>query len=82
MHKVAGKRGGLVNSSHHQAVGRLAPRFRASALSTDDAVIEAFEYARADGVPFLLAVQWHPEAMEPGLPLADRVLDALLRAKH
>jgi putative glutamine amidotransferase len=82
LHKIAGKRGGLVNSSHHQAVGRLAPAFRASAVSTDDAVIEAFEHARRDGQPFLLAVQWHPEAMEPGLPLADRVLDAFLSAKH
>ena len=82
MREIAGTRGGLVNSSHHQAVGRLAPGFRASALSTDDAVIEAYERAKPDGVPFLLAVQWHPEGMEPGLPLADRVLDAFLRSKH
>jgi putative glutamine amidotransferase len=82
LHAIVGKRGGLVNSSHHQAVGRLAGGFRAGALSTDDAVIEAFEYARPAGRPFFLAVQWHPEAMEPGLPLADKVLDAFLTAKH
>lgn len=82
LHAIAGKRGGLVNSSHHQAVARLAPGFRVSALSPEDAVIEAFEYARPDSKPFLLAVQWHPEGMEQGLPLADGVLDALLRAQH
>ena len=40
---------------------------------------EAFE-PLAEGGPFMLAVQWHPEAMEAGLPLADRVLDALITA--
>lgn len=81
LRRIAGKRGGLVNSSHHQAVGRLAPGFRVSALSTDDAVIEAFERAKPEGAPFLLAVQWHPEGMEAGLPLADHVLDAFLSAR-
>ncbi len=82
LHKIAGKRGGLVNSSHHQAVGHLAPGFRVSAVSTDDAVVEAFEHLDPAGKPFLLAVQWHPEGMEAGLPLADRVLDSLLNAKQ
>jgi putative glutamine amidotransferase len=75
---LAGGRGGLVNTSHHQAVDRLAPGFRISARS-EDGVIEAFEADRAHAQPFLLGVQWHPEAMEPGLPLADRLLDAFLR---
>jgi gamma-glutamyl-gamma-aminobutyrate hydrolase PuuD len=52
------------------------------ALSTDDAVIEAYERAKPESAPFLLAVQWHPEGMEAGLPLADSVLDAFLRAEH
>jgi gamma-glutamyl-gamma-aminobutyrate hydrolase PuuD len=64
-------------------VARLAPGFRVSAVSPEDAVIEAFEYARPDARPFLLAVQWHPEGMETGLPLADGVLDALITgAQH
>lgn len=81
MHAIAGALGGLVNSSHHQAVGRLAPGFVVSAASRDD-VVEAYEPVDGSARPFLLAVQWHPEGMEPGLPLADRVLDALLSAKH
>ncbi|HET9096695.1 MAG TPA: gamma-glutamyl-gamma-aminobutyrate hydrolase family protein [Candidatus Baltobacteraceae bacterium] len=78
LRRLAGTAAGTVNSSHHQAIERLADGFRVSAVSTDG-VIEAFEPAGAGG-PFLLAVQWHPEAMAPGEPLADRVLDALLRA--
>lgn len=78
LHRLAGAAAGTVNSSHHQAVERLAGGFRVGALSTDG-VIEAFEPADGGG-PFLLAVQWHPEAMAPGQPLADRVLDALLRS--
>lgn len=76
LHEIAGALGGLVNSSHHQAVDRLAEGFRTTACSRDE-VVEAFEPTRRRG-PFSLAVQWHPEAMEPGLPLADRVLDAFL----
>jgi putative glutamine amidotransferase len=71
-----------VNSSHHQAVARLAPGFRVSAVSPEDAVIEAFECAQPQSRPLLLAVQWHPEGMDDGLPLADGVLDAFLSAEH
>jgi len=81
VHEIAGALGGLVNSSHHQAVARLAPGFIVSAASRDD-VVEAYEPADRSAKPFLLAVQWHPEGMEPGLPLADRVLDALLTAEY
>ncbi len=51
----------LVNSSHHQAVARVAPGFRVTAHSPDG-VIEAIEpEAASSGKRFLLAVQWHPE---------------------
>jgi putative glutamine amidotransferase len=80
---IAGGLRGAVNSSHHQAVDRLAGGFRVSARS-DDGVIEAFErtgYARGPE-RFLLAVQWHPEAITPGAAMGDGVLDALLLAEH
>lgn len=77
LHGIAVALGGLVNTSHHQAVDELAEVFRISAWSPDG-IVEAFEPARPHGSPFTLAVQWHPEGMEAGLPLADRVLDAFL----
>lgn len=76
---IAGSNTGTVNSSHHQAVDRLAEPFRRSALAADG-TIEAYEYADASPHPFFLAVQWHPERMEPGSPLSDGVLDAFLKA--
>jgi putative glutamine amidotransferase len=46
-----------VNSRHHQSVGRVAPAFVPSAVSSDG-VIEAIE--RPDAT-FCVGVQWHPE---------------------
>ena len=77
--RISGLTEGITNSSHHQAVDRVAPGFRVSAWATDGTV-EAFELADPGAGPFFLAVQWHPEAMEPGMPLAEAVLDAFLSA--
>jgi putative glutamine amidotransferase len=46
-----------VLSSHHQAVGRLAPGWRVSAWGPDG-VVEAIENP---SYPHALGVQWHPE---------------------
>ncbi len=53
-----------VNSSHHQAVARLAKSLRATAVSRDG-VVEGMELAPAarDRLPYLLAVQFHPERL-------------------
>ncbi|MDR3090890.1 MAG: gamma-glutamyl-gamma-aminobutyrate hydrolase family protein [Clostridiales bacterium] len=50
-----------VNSFHHQAVGRLSDRLKATA-ATEGGVIEAVEYL---GDSFALGVQWHPECFSP-----------------
>lgn len=68
---------GAVNSSHHQAVARLAAPFRLAA-SAPDGTVEAYEYAASDARPFFLAVQWHPERMEAVSPLSHGVLDAFI----
>lgn len=52
--KVAG-----VNSFHHQAVNVVAPGFIVTA-KTEDGIIEAIE---SRNHPFVVGVQWHPEAM-------------------
>jgi putative glutamine amidotransferase len=51
--------GPLVNSSHHQAIGRPGKALMVAATSPDDGVIEALE--GTDPNQFLVAVQWHPE---------------------
>lgn len=79
LHRTVGALDGLVNSSHHQAVERLAEHFSASA-TTEDGLVEAFEPADASA-PFLLAVQWHPESMASS-PLSDALVDALLLSKY
>lgn len=59
--KIVGAGDLLVNSSHHQAIDRIAPGFRVTARS-QDGVIEAIEPEMAlSETRFLLAVQWHPE---------------------
>jgi len=47
-----------VNSVHHQGIGALADRFRATA-TTADGIIEAYESVDPEWP--LCAVQWHPE---------------------
>jgi putative glutamine amidotransferase len=51
-----------VNSSHHQAVAEITKPFRAAATSPDG-IIEAVELAESGILPYLLAVQFHPERL-------------------
>jgi putative glutamine amidotransferase len=53
-----------VNSSHHQAAGRVADGLQVTARSADG-IIEGLELAPPgrDRFPFLLAVQFHPERL-------------------
>jgi putative glutamine amidotransferase len=59
--------GGLklgVNSTHHQAVGRVAPSLRVTAASKDG-IVEGLEL-KLEGdhwLQFLLSVQFHPERL-------------------
>ncbi|MBM3834010.1 MAG: gamma-glutamyl-gamma-aminobutyrate hydrolase family protein [Verrucomicrobia bacterium] len=62
--QVFGKETLGVNSSHHQAIDRLAAPFAATAVSADG-IIEAAELRATDKQlsPYLLAVQFHPERL-------------------
>jgi putative glutamine amidotransferase len=53
-----------VNSSHHQAVEKVAKPLRITAVSIDG-IVEGLELRTADRhiLPFLLAVQFHPERL-------------------
>jgi len=53
-----------VNSTHHQAVAKVAPPLRVTAIS-DDGIIEALELKPGGSrwLPLLLSVQFHPERL-------------------
>lgn len=48
-----------VNSIHHQALDRLGSGVKVMARAPDG-IVESFE---VEGKPFVMAVQWHPEAL-------------------
>jgi putative glutamine amidotransferase len=62
--KITGAHKLGVNSTHHQAVDKIAAPLRAVAES-DDGIVEGLELKPGvlRGVPFLLSVQFHPERL-------------------
>jgi putative glutamine amidotransferase len=60
--QATGQRTLGVNSSHHQAIGKVARPLRVVAQSTDG-IIEAVELKEPRQLPFLLSVQFHPERL-------------------
>ena len=68
----------VVNSFHHQAVRQLSASLIATGWA-GDGVIEAVE--SAEGEPWLLAVQWHPEELQAEARSPDRGLFAALVAE-
>lgn len=70
-----------VNSSHHQAIGRLAEPFEVTARSSDG-VIEGMELKpeAARALPYFLAVQFHPERLFARHPEHLRLFQTFVRA--
>lgn len=69
-----------VNSTHHQAVNRVAPPLRIAARSPDG-IIEALE-ARPDleVLPYLVSVQFHPERLRDRYPVHARIFESFIQA--
>jgi putative glutamine amidotransferase len=67
-----------VNSSHHQAIGRVGDNLVVSAISPKDGVIEAVELDSPDH--FVVGVQWHPERTYTVSPLSRAIFAALVKA--
>jgi len=69
IHRVFGEREIGVNSSHHQAVDRVARPLQVTGRAPDG-VIEALELRPEDAglMPYLLGVQFHPERLTRGYP--------------
>lgn len=59
LYKILGDTVLEVNSTHHQAIKKVAPSLKTVAFS-EDGVIEAIE---AKDKEFCIGVQWHPEAL-------------------
>ena len=75
--ELAGAGSHTVNSTHHQAVSRVAPNFHVTARAPDG-VIEAIE--ANNGGRFLMAVQWHPERIFSQSPLSMALLRRFIEA--
>ena len=73
-----GGRGVAVNSSHHQAVDRIAPGLRISARSPDG-IIEGVETLNDEW--WVLGAQWHPEELVSTREPWDRSLFAAFAAR-
>jgi len=67
--KITGKQKLGVNSTHHQAVARVAAPLQVAAVSSDG-IIESLELrpGAAEMLPFLLSVQFHPERLVDRYP--------------
>jgi putative glutamine amidotransferase len=67
-----------VNSSHHQAAGKLGDGLQIAAQCPDDGVIEAIE--GTDAQHYVLAVQWHPEKNFDRDPASRKLFESLIQA--
>ncbi len=70
---------GSVNSNHHQGISIIADNL-VPVAKTKDGIIEAFQWEYPDNKAFLLAVQWHPERMEPENPFSLPIATAFIMA--
>jgi putative glutamine amidotransferase len=79
--KITGRRTLGVNSTHHQAVGRIAPPLKATAAS-EDGIVEGMELKpKLNGLlPFFLSVQFHPERLAARHSEHRAILEAFARA--
>ena len=79
--RIFGRRTIRVNSTHHQAIDRLAAPFRATATGPDG-LIEATELApTGDGQwPWFLSVQFHPERLVDRYPAFRQLFRCFVEA--
>lgn len=78
--RLVGGRTMGVNSTHHQAVNRVARPLRAVAKSPDGIVEAVEERHPGELAPFLLGVQFHPERMMDRYPPHRAIFDAFIAA--
>lgn len=81
LHKISGAQVMGVNSTHHQAVDRVAGPLRVVAKSRDG-LVEGLELKTelAGRLPFLLSVQFHPERLADRYPAHRAIFTAFVQA--
>jgi putative glutamine amidotransferase len=79
--KITGTQVLGVNSTHHQAVARVAEPLCVTARSADG-IVEAMELKpeAAGALPFLLSVQFHPERLADRYPAHRAIFRAFTQA--
>jgi putative glutamine amidotransferase len=79
--KITGAQTLGVNSTHHQAVNRIAPALRPVAVCADG-IVEGLELkaSSAGWLPFLLSVQFHPERLADRYPEHQAIFCAFAQA--
>ncbi|MFO1488562.1 MAG: gamma-glutamyl-gamma-aminobutyrate hydrolase family protein [Verrucomicrobiota bacterium] len=79
--KVTGRKKLDVNSTHHQAVGKIAEPLRPVAVC-QDGIIEAVELRpeAKQWLPFFIGVQFHPERLAPKFAEFRLLFSALVKA--
>ncbi len=81
-YRITGTEKGLINSAHHQALGKIASDLKVSAFSPDG-IAEAAEWKKKTDKPFLLCVQYHPERLaqqQPENPFTRDIRKEFLKA--
>jgi putative glutamine amidotransferase len=68
-----------VNSTHHQAVGKIAESLTPVAKS-NDGIIEAMELKDKSRLPFLISVQFHPERLFDRYPEFSNLFRTFVRS--
>ncbi len=82
LYQIIGNEKGLINSAHHQALGKISTDLMVSAISPDG-IAEGLEWKDKENKSFLLCVQWHPERLaqnQPNNPFTAEIRKQFLNA--
>lgn len=82
LYAITGCEKGVINSAHHQALGKIANDLKVTGFSPDG-IAESAEWKDNSGKAFLLCVQWHPERLaqeQPENALTKAIREQFLKA--
>lgn len=72
----------VVNSYHHQALGKVSDFFIVGATA-EDGIVESIEWKDPSNKPYFIGVQWHPERLDWSHPLSlNLAIDFLKTARN